>query len=423
MNRTIAPPVQALKYFDLQESQSRTLQNGIKLHTLSAGTQEVIRIEVVFDAGSKLEHTAGAAFMVNKMLQEGTEKYSAFQLQEEIASLGAFIEINQGVERLNITFYVLNKFVSQLLPIIQEIIYNSTFPQENFENIINITKNNLKINLQKNSVVASQEFKKTLFGNNHYYGHTITTEELSCISLKDAYTHYQNFVQGRMCEVFVSGYLTEEIESKINDFFAQLPVQPILGHKTRKPIENIPSQKVLIEKPEALQSSIRLGKVMFNRTHTDFFELVLVNEILGGYFGSRLMKNIREEKGLTYGISSQLVSLEETGYFIVGTDVKRENTQLAIDEIYKEIEILKKELVSADELHTVVNYMHGSFLGSINSAFALMDKFKTLYYYGLDYSYYKNYIQNINQSSAEKVLSTANKHLNDLSEIVVGNYY
>jgi zinc protease len=181
-------------------------------------------------------------------------------------------------------------------------------------------------------------------------------------------------------------------------------------------------ESILIEKEGAMQSSIRMGKQLITRKHPDFFTMMLLNEILGGYFGSRLMKNIREEKGLTYGISSNLALFGQAGYFVIGTDVKREFTQQTIDEIHKEIKILQTELVTENELETVKNYMVGSFAGSLNTPFDITDRYKVIFSENLPLDFYQNYIPNIQQISNVMLLEAANKYLDvdSLFEIVVG---
>lgn len=421
MDRTIAPLVNPLSDFQLQEAKHQVLGNGINIYTIDQGEQPLIRLEVVFEAGTKYEAKPGVSFIASKMLQEGTERYTAADIQENIAALGAFIEVHHSSERINLTFYLLTKYIDSFLPILKEIMCKSTFPEENFKNVINISTNTIKVNLQKNSVVASQEFKKLLFGKNHHYGYSVQETDLHVVTLNDVTDHYRKFIKNCDFEVFISGSIDENSSNILSSFFGGFEVEKQKA-VFKNGFEIVSSQETLVKKEDALQSSIRIGKVMFNRSHEDYFKTMVANEILGGYFGSRLMKNIREEKGLTYGISSQLVSLEDSGYFIIGTDVKKEYTRLALDEIYKEIEILSTELVSEHELETVTSYLHGSYLGSINSAFALMDKFKTLHYSGMDYSYYSRYIQTLKTITSEEVRMYTAKYFKDLNEVVVGNY-
>jgi predicted Zn-dependent peptidase len=162
-----------------------------------------------------------------------------------------------------------------------------------------------------------------------------------------------------------------------------------------------------------------MGRKLFTRSHPDYFKMMVLNEILGGYFGSRLMRNIREEKGLTYGISSNLFTLQKEGYLLIGTDVKREFTSLTIEEVYKEMNILRTEPVGEEELETVKNYMAGSFAGSLSTPFALADHFKAIYFDGLTYDFYEHYIENILNTSAQQLQDLANQYLTDNSMLVV----
>src|SRR5690606_8798304 len=161
---------------------------------------------------------------------------------------------------------------------------------------------------------------------------------------------------------------------------------------------------------------------LFTKEHPDFVKLLVVNEILGGYFGSRLMKNIREDKGYTYGISSAMVPLKNKGYFIIGTDVNKENTGNTLQEIYKEIETLQNSLVSEEELNTVRSFMVGSFLSEINTPFALADKFKGVHLYGLDYDFYDAYLHTVNNITSIEIQNLAHQYLqkDTFSEVVVG---
>lgn len=421
MDRTIAPVINPLSGFKLQEAEQIVLNNGIRLHTINNGDQPLVRLEVVFEAGTKYENKPGVSFITSKMLQEGTKKFTAAEIQENIASLGAFIEINHGTERISLTFYLLTKYVKEFLVILEEIMLHPVFPEENFKNIINISTNNIKVNLQKTSVVASQEFKKLLYGENHYYGYSVQERDLDVVTISDVTDHYESHIKNSEFEVFIAGSIDITLSNVLKSFFEKfhnVKRDAILKNS----IKIVEKQEKLVEKIDALQSSIRIGRVTFPRVHEDYFKSLVTNEILGGYFGSRLMKNIREEKGLTYGISSQLVSLEESGYFVIGTDVKKEFTRLALDEIYKEIEIMKTQSIPEDELETVTSYMHGSYLGSINSAFALMDKYKTIHYAKLDYDYFNKYIHTLKTIKQQDIQEMAQKWFLGVNEVVVGGY-
>ena len=208
----------------------------------------------------------------------------------------------------------------------------------------------------------------------------------------------------------MNNFFDEEAEK---DSLLSLPGQD-------KPVSN--TQQLLIEKHNALQSSLRLGCITIDRNNEDYIPFLVVNEILGGFFGSRLMKNIREEKGFTYGIHSSVNSLMDQTYFVISTDVKKECTKETIEEIYKEIEKLKTELISEVELKTVTSYMLGRLMNSLTTPFALMDKFKTIYFSKQKYEYYERYNNIVSNIGPEEVKAIANKYLQPegFSKVIVG---
>jgi predicted Zn-dependent peptidase len=222
--------------------------------------------------------------------------------------------------------------------------------------------------------------------------------------------------------VILAGQVGEDDVQHVNKFLGQLvksqdPVAP-----SHIPQSDYAGKEILIEKEDSVQSSIRIGRRLFNRHHPDYFKTLVANEILGGYFGSRLMKNIREEKGLTYGISSSLVTLSNDGYFMIGTDVKKEFTQQTIDEIKKEIYRLQTELVGDEELQTVKNFMAGEFAGSLNTAFEVADRRKILLLDGLPADFFNRYIDQIHATTAEDIRYVASTYFKpeDMVEVVVG---
>jgi predicted Zn-dependent peptidase len=173
------------------------------------------------------------------------------------------------------------------------------------------------------------------------------------------------------------------------------------------------NENIFIEKTSSVQSAIRIGKKLFNRNNPDFREIQLLNLILGGYFGSRLMKNIREEKGLTYGIYSAIEAYPNDACWYIDTEMNNELCNQGVEEIYKEVKKLRTEKIGIDELRVAKNYLLGSFLRSIDGPFSLADRFKILQDYNLTYQYYYEYIDIIKKSTPERLIELADKYLNE----------
>ncbi len=423
LDRVKSPAFQTIQQVSIPKIESTMLSNGIPVHYISIGEQPVVKLEISFEAGNWYEKQNGVSLFVAKMLGEGTKKYSSSQISAFFDQYGAFIEFGHGLDRANITVYGLTKYLPTLLPMVKDILENAIFPEDELEKFKKIQLQTLEVNAGKTSFIANKVFRKKVFGDNHSYGNSLDEEAIQAINRNTLLNFYQNFWLGKKPRIFLSGKITESEVNLLDDFFGKNDVQQIVKDVSLNKGEYMMLEKsVLIEKEDSIQSSIRMGKQMMTRKHPDYFKMLVLNETLGGYFGSRLMSNIREEKGLTYGISSNIAPFSKAGYFVIGTDVKRENTQQTIDEIYKEINVLQRELIKDDELEVVKNYMIGSFAGSLNTPFDILDRYKVILSEELPLDFYDCYIQHIQGINAEMVLEAANQHLgiDSLVEIIVG---
>lgn len=424
IDRRLAPEVLALEPFFLKRAKTVYLRNRLPVHILQTGSQPIIRLEFIFKGGTWYESKRGQSYIATKLLPEGTKEHSANQIAEAIALYGAFIEVHHGFEHSNLTFYLLEKHLESILPIVAEIIFAPSFSQLELDNLKSITTQTLKVNRQKTQFLASSEFKKTLFGSNHPYGSQYWEDDVNSIDRESVMAFASDNLTIGNLEVFVSGHFDEENLIKLLERYFDAPNALSLVEKDRRTYElsKNHSQPIFIQKDDAVQSSIRLGRKAINRNHNDFVAFTVLNELFGGFFGSRLMKNIREDKGFTYGIHSSVHPLLHDSYLVIGTDVKNENVGQTIEEINKEIYELQNKPVPEDELVVVKSYMIGRFINSINTPFSLMDKFKTLHFNGLDYNYYDRYVERLNDTTASKIMELAENHLGgpDFVQVVVG---
>ncbi|CAG5071480.1 putative zinc protease [Dyadobacter sp. CECT 9623] len=419
LDRSIAPDFKLISSINLPEAQTHTLENGILLHVINIGEQPVIRIECIFEAGNWYEKQIGASYFAIKMLSEGTSRLNSGEISEAFDRLGAFTEMMHTSDRIGIVVYCLSRFLPEVLPLVSQLIQHATIPEKELEELRNITLQNLKVNKEKNAYLATTEFRARLFGTEHPYGQSQDEDNIEQLSFDAIRQHYNQFIKNGRFTVVLAGQVEEADITLINDTLGKSQIGP---HQA-KPAFIVKSayqgQEAVIEKPDAVQSSIRMGRVLFNRHHEDYFKMLVTNEILGGYFGSRLMKNIREEKGLTYGISSHVATLRNAGYFMIGTDVKKEFTELTIEEIKKEITKLQTERIGEEELTTVKNFMAGEFAGSLNTAFEVADRQKVLLLDSLPADFFNHYIDKIQAVTSEDVLEMANLYLKPEDMIVV----
>ncbi len=422
LDRTIAPPFQNIQTVRFPALQKVNLDNQLPLHVINLGQQPVVRMEIVFEAGLWYDaSTPTASFFTTKMLSEGTKYHNSVQISEHFDSVGAFLELGTGYDRINITVYGLKKHLAHILTLLKEMIFEATFPQKELNDIKNSVLQGLKINLEKNAYLANNLMRAHVFGKKFPYAYSQKEEDITHIESNDLQQFYQNYIQNKPFSAFLSGQVGEEEIALVNQFLGQHNWQ----EKQESSPNILPYSTIGVfhtEKPDAIQSSVRAGRLLFTRKHPDFYPFIVCNEILGGYFGSRLMKNIREDKGYTYGVSSNLVPISRVGYWAVAADVKKEHRQATFNEIEKEIRLLQTELVPEEELETVKNYMAGSFAGSLNTPFEVADRVKLMVLENLSLDFYSNHIQNIRQIRPEQILEMAKKYLNfnDLVQVSVG---
>ncbi len=418
-DRTSAPAIKSIEQVSIPEAVSVNLDNGIPLHFINAGTQPVMRLEVIFKAGKWFEHEPGHSYFAGKMLVEGTEQHSASEIATFFDELGAFVEISCGYDRVTLSIHLLQKHLDTILPILREMIYNPAFKLSEFTSLKERKRQQLAVDLQKNNFLASRSFTKAIFGGNHPYGRSLTLQNIDETPLDKVSEFFQDYIRGNF-EIILSGMVNDKHVQSINDALGSNIRSSAALSDEISGTYNASEQH--IDKKDSLQSAIRLGMPFIGRQHPEFIETLVVNEILGGYFGSRLMRNIREEKGYTYGIRSVMGILDHASFWTVSTEVKAEFRDRTITEIKKEIGQLQSELVPDSELTTVKNYILGTFVSSLDTPFALADKFKSIHFSGLNYHYYQDFFHRVGNITSERVLELSRKYLcvENMSLVTVG---
>ena len=418
-DRSIPPSIEVPRQFQLIHAISGYLNSGVALHKIHAGTLPLVKLEFVFRSGSWFESFPGGAFFTSKMLPEGTKNFTSKEISFKFERYGAFLEMHPGPDYTSIILYAMNKHLKHLLAVLREIIFNPVFPEKELEALRKIQYNNLLISKEKNSFVASVKFREIIFGKDHPYGRTMDEKIIKDQDPASLAAYHRDFFPGNF-EIVISGMVGDEVVEWVEQTFSECePVQ-------LKPFGKIPLkqniERIHLTKKNSYQSALRIGNLSVKKDHPDFIRVMVMNELFGGYFGSRLMQNIREDKGYTYGIYSSLVTYHEEGYFVIAADVKKEFADKAIEEIYKEMRILRNIKVAEKELDKVKSYLKGNYLSSITTPFTIADKFKNVHFYGLGYSFYDDLFERIDQINTDDIREAARQYLDPdaMCEVVVG---
>lgn len=417
LDRTLAPPFQKNTTLTLLTPQHYKSAKGTDLFVLSGGTQEVVRVELIAKAGKWYEASPGIAHFTAGQLDKGTKTKSSFQLASLFDAYGAHLDVSAGNDFFSITIYALSRNLKEVLAVVGELIHEAIFPDQELLLSKNIALQNLKVNEEKTSYLAGKYFRKAIFGE-HPYGKELDAQAIEQVEREKLTVYLKNFLVN--FQVVASGHVNDSTIKVLNQFLDQLPTGGVIGKEASFLLPDAVTD--YRTKEGSVQSTIRYGKRIINRQHPDYFDLLFITHLLGGYFGSRLMKNIREEKGLTYGIYSSVQSLLRESYFIIGADVNRENRELTMVEIKKELEKLVQEPVGSDELETARNHFIGSLQSEVTTAFAHGDKFKTILLNALPTDYYQQMINRVNAVQAEDLQRCADQYFKteSFTEVTVG---
>lgn len=421
LNRTNAPAFKQVNDINFIKPTANNLANGIPVYTVNAGDTDLVRIEFIFENVNWDVRKPLQAVAVNGLINNGTKTLTAKEIAEKVDYYGAFLQTDYSADHTTITLYSLTKHLPSVLPIVWSILNESIFPQQELDIYKQNQKQKLQVSLQKNDYLARKTFAHAIFGHTAY-GSDINLADYDQLQQQDLLAYYQAAFQPKNCTVIVAGKFVESDFKVLNQIFGGEWNNAAAFAKSSFEFPTVNGEDIYIEKPDALQSAIRMGNLSINRTHVDFPALQILNCVFGGYFGSRLMNNIREDKGYTYGIGSGIASLKQAGYFFLATEVGADVCSSALTEIEKEINLLRTDLIGEEELDLVRNYMLGSLLGSLENAFSHADKFKNIYFAGLDFDYYDNYINTVKNVTAEHLKVMANQYLdwNAMTRVVVG---
>ncbi|WP_426061144.1 M16 family metallopeptidase [Hymenobacter sp. B1770] len=416
LDRTVAPPVQPLARVTLPVADVSALLSGARLHVLANAAQPVVRLQVVFRAGKTAEHQPGLASLTARMLLEGTTTRSARQIADEVAFYGASLECDAGYDRSTLTLYCLTRHLPALLPLVIDVLTHPAFPKSEMEQLKTRTIQNVRVERQKTSFLASERFNELLFGSETPYGRPFDSDAYQALTAEEAKLFHQAAYAFGNAEVFLCGDVAAERELVAAAFSV---VPPGARHAIASPASSVanisaddfvlPPSRVVVA--SSLQASVRMGRSWPAPTHPETHRLKLLVNVFGGYFGSRLMRNIREDKGLTYGIYASVAPRELGANLIIGTDVKGESADFTVSEIEMEMRRLQEELIPAEELETVKNYLLGKFANELSTVFEQCDKYKTLVFMNLPNNYYTDFVQQTEAADAETLRELAREYL------------
>ena len=418
LDRSKAPQFSLPTEFALPAPQQFQLGTGSSVFYFPTPGIEAVKLEVIGTSSRSVLPNSQALIpsFTLQMLQEGTTQSTAQQLAEFFDYHGAEVYPTLSYTQEGLSLLCIKKYLPTILPTFISLFSEALFPEENLAKRKSQRALSLKLDQEKPSSRAGQLFKKGLFGPEHPFGQEITEVHISEFTPALLQAYYQDHLW-KDCSLFLSGDFKKQELEQLLATMEQLPLKQ--GAKKQALPTPAATAFLLEDREDAVQSSIRLGAWSIPKSHVDYPALAVFNTLLGGYFGSRLVKNIREDKGHTYGIHSSLVEWDQYAYWVIAADVKKAHQEEVFAEIDKEIQILRTVLASPKEIEILRNYLIGQLFTKFSSPFDLIDQFKGVYYAGLDFSFYEKRFETLKKFTAADLLSIGNRYFSSSDRVQV----
>lgn len=421
LNRQKAPVYHQITKINIPDIECGQLTNQVPYSILCGGSQELVYLELKFNAGHTYADVLVSTF-TSAMLVCGTKHHSAKQIADTFDFYGAELRADSNSDHAILSLFCMNKYLDKLLPLFCEIVEESVFPETELQIMIADKKNQFIVNHTKTSVLASDAMHKMVFGT-HIYGRRAQLSDYDTINSDTLRKFYAKHYCATNSQLLVAGYVTNDVMKSIDATIGQLsagqavkpiiaPILPVSGDKTQ-----------IIKMGDAVQSSLRMGLATIKMDHPDYHKLHMLTMVLGGYFGSRLMTNIRKEKGYTYGIYSILFPQVQSGLLRILGDIKSGFSSQVADEVRKEMQKLKDQPISNDEMALVRNYMMGEMLQMFDGPFTSCDAVAKAIDMGVGMKYFEDEQNSILNTNPSELQEMANKYfdLDNLATAIAGN--
>ncbi len=421
MNR-INPKAPALSELKLPEGipySKELLPNGTELLVVNDPNQEVFKLDLLYEAGSYYQPQPLVASAAINMLTEGTTRYSAAEIAEWFDYYGAYVDPHSGFRQVELNLFSLTKYAAETIDRLAEMATESTVPAVELEVYLRNRRQHFLTEKQKTAWMARQESNRLLFGEDHPYANRVNEADYDRVTPEIVRRFYRERILSGRCCVVLSGCVTPGIKERVVRTFGEAPRPPYPQEAPVRSFAPAAPGRYNIEKPDAVQTTVRISKHGVRLPEREYAGFLLLNTIFGGYFGSRLMSNIREEKGYTYGIQSFNVSMPDTAYWCITTDVDNAYTEATLEEIRKELDRIRREPVGREELELVKQYLHGELLREIDGVFAQTDGLKQKRVYGMDNRFYATLLAALKKTTPEELLELAQNYLDPEEMYVV----
>ncbi len=416
------PFIKDIELLALSDYSQYYLDNGIEVYELNfSSSAKVVKLELVYNAGRLYEQNKLSSKLSSALLKEGTSKFDSKSIANQLDFFGSYLGTSNSMDYSRINVLSLNKHFDKISDLVTDVIYNPSFSISEFDSLKRREKEKLKMQLAKNDVLGYRELTEKIFGTIHPYGYNSMAQDYDNIDINSVKEHHKNYYTNDNSKLFVSGNINDELRNHINNSIGSVSTAAKHDFLPSAPDFDYANGKIRIKGEQGIQKAIYIGGKLFERNHPDYFGMLLVNTILGGYFSSRLNKRIREREALTYGVGAQLDIMKEDGFFFISADIENQNEVPYLKAVYEELEILRTSLVPESELDNVKRYIKGQVLSSLDGPFKQIKVLQSMVINGIDPKKFTERVASIDMITPHDIQRLAEKYyaVDRLIEVVV----
>ncbi|MBR4119480.1 MAG: insulinase family protein [Bacteroidales bacterium] len=396
-------------------------ERGIPLYVYESKGLNVCRVDIIFSAGTYQQSMPLETEAAAEAMTEASEKRSSAAISELFDFYGGFIQKGVSTHYTIFTLYAPNRTFPKLLPLFFEVITSPRFSKRDLDRFKQRGSESLKVAQKKVENISYKIFKEKMFGS-HPYGVTPCVEDYDNLNTDSIRSYAKEYFVAERCSVVMSGDINDKMIELLSQNILRIPSGTV--QNKHYPVTSPHMKGVEVKEiANVMQSSVRIGAFTINRQDENYLNLYILNTAMGGYFGSRFNKTIREEKGYTYGINSWLIGLPDTAYLSISTHTAVHFTKPLLQEVKNEIDKIKSSPISDEELQQLRGYMLGDFARMFDTSFTLADNFIALLTNNIGFDYFDKRVEAIKSITPEILLTTAQNFLpcyDDMCIVVAG---
>lgn len=401
--------------------QTHLLPNGSTLYLFPNDSLELVKLDFTVEGGSAHQQAKSLSHAANTLFGEATQRHTAEEVAEFMDFRGIVVERMIDACTGNISFYFLRRYADELLPLIREMFLQPLITQPLFDAYRSHREQQIRAGFQKTAYMARNAFYEQLYTFDHPLGTYAYPDDVAKLTLQQVADFTRQHYRLEEAHIVLAGHIDDDLLALVDRHLSPVstaaPQPRIVLSSPDRPVTG--SHHVAM--PAAVQTSLRIGRVLpLHWSHPDYARLLVLNTILGGYFGSRLMSNIREDKGYTYGIYSTTQVFRGSVVFYITADIAADVAQAAVGEVFNEIRRLQHEPVPPEEMDLVRNYMMGDFIRNIDGTFELSERYRQMVATDVTEQLTDNLLDAIQHVTPQQLQHLAQTYLTDLLTVTAG---